>query len=161
MRQRHRAGEKFFVDYSGKKLSYIDPVSGEIIPVELFVGVMGASNYTYAEATRTQQGPDWIASHQRAFAFLRGVPEAVVCDCLKSGVVEPCRYEPGLQRTYEELIQHYGAVILPTRPHAPGTKRKSKREFWWPNAGSSPGCGMRPSFPSRPSTPASPSSSTS
>jgi len=124
MRQHHRAGEKFFVDYSGKKLSYIDPVNGEIIPVELFVGVMGASNYTYAEATRTQQGPDWIASHQRAFAFLEGVPEAVVCDCLKSGVVVPCRYEPGLQRTYEECIQHYGAVILPTRPHAPRDKAK-------------------------------------
>ena len=124
MRQHHRAGEKFFVDYSGKKLSYIDPGSGEVVPVELFVGVMGASNYTYAEATRTQQGPDWIASHQRAFAFLSGTPEAVVCDCLKSGVVVPCRYEPGLQRTYEELIQHYGAVILPTRPHAPRDKAK-------------------------------------
>ena len=124
MRQTHRAGEKFFVDYSGKRPSYIDPVSGEVVPVELFVGVLGASNYTYAEATRTQQGPDWIASHQRAFAFVGGVPEAVVCDCLKSGVVTPCRYEPGLQRTYEELIQHYGAVILPTRPHAPRDKAK-------------------------------------
>lgn len=124
MRQHHRAGEKFFVDYSGKKPSYIEPVSGAVVPVELFVGVLGASNYTYAEATRTQQGPDWIASHQRAFAFLGGVPEAVVCDCLKSGVVTPCRYEPGLQRTYEDLIRHYGAVILPTRPHAPRDKAK-------------------------------------
>jgi len=124
MRQTHRAGEKLFVDYSGKKPHYIDPASGEAVFVELFVGVMGASNYTYAEATRTQQGPDWIASHQRAFAFLGGVPEAVVCDCLKSGVVLPCRYEPGLQRTYEELIQHYGAVILPTRPHAARDKAK-------------------------------------
>jgi len=83
-----------------------------------------ASDYTYAEATRTQQGPDWIASHQRAFAFLGGVPEAVMCDCLKTGVVIPCRYEPGLQRTYEDLIRHYGAVILPTRPHAPRDKAK-------------------------------------
>jgi transposase len=124
MRQSHRAGEKFFVDYSGQKPHYIDPVTGEIVEVELFVGVMGASNYTYAEATRTQQGPDWIASHQRAFAFLGGVPEAVVCDCLKTGVVIPCRYEPGLQRTYEDLIRHYGAVILPTRPHAPRDKAK-------------------------------------
>jgi transposase len=124
MRQSHRAGEKFFVDYSGQKPHYIDPASGAIVEVELFVGVMGASNYTYAEATRTQQGPDWIASHQRAFAFLAGVPEAVVCDCLKTGVVIPCRYEPGLQRTYEDLIRHYGAVILPTRPHAPRDKAK-------------------------------------
>jgi transposase len=124
MRQHHRAGEKFFVDYSGKKPHYIDPGSGEVIEVELFVGVMGASNYTYAEATRTQQGPDWIASHLRAFAFLGGVPEAVVCDCLKSGVVVPCRYEPGLQRTYEDLIRHYGAVILPARPGASRDKAK-------------------------------------
>jgi transposase len=124
MRQSHRAGEKFFVDYSGRKPHYIDPVTGEVVEVELFVGVMGASNYTYAEATRTQQGPDWIASHQRTFAFLGGVPEAVVCDCLKTGVVVPCRYEPGLQRTYEDLIRHYGAVILPTRPYAPRDKAK-------------------------------------
>jgi len=74
MRQHHRAGEKCFVDYSGKRPSYIDPVSGEVIFVELFVGVMGASNYIYAEATRTQQGPDWIASHLRAFAFLAECP---------------------------------------------------------------------------------------
>ena len=92
--------------------------------VELFVAVWGASNYTYAEATRTQQGPDWIASHQRAFTFFGGVPEAVVCDCLKSGVVIPCRYEPGLQRTYEDLIHHYGAVILPARPGAATDKAK-------------------------------------
>ncbi len=124
MRQSHRAGEKLFVDYSGKRPCYIDPVSGEVIFAELFVGVLGASNYTYAEATRTQQGPDWIASHQRAFAFLGGVPEAVVCDQLKSGVITPCRYEPGLQRTYEDCIQHYGAVILPARPHAPRDKAK-------------------------------------
>jgi len=124
MRQHHRAGEKFFVDYSGKKPHYIDPVTGAVVEVELFVGVMGASNYTYAEATRTQQGPDWIASHQRAFAFLGGMPEAVVCDCLKSGVVVPCRYEPGLQRTYEDLIRHYGAVIVPARPGASRDKAK-------------------------------------
>ncbi len=116
MRQVHRAGEKLFVDYSGKKPSYIDPASGEVIPVELFTAVLGASNYTYVEATRTQQVPDWIASHRRAFEFFGGVPEAIVCDQLKSGVVHPCRYEPGLQRTYEEFVQHYGAVILPARP---------------------------------------------
>src|SRR2546422_70479 len=78
--------------------------------------VLGASNYTYAEATLTQQVPDWIASHQRAFAFLGGVTTALVCDQLKSGVVIPCRYEPGLQRTYDEFAQHYGTVILPARP---------------------------------------------
>jgi transposase len=116
MRQVHHAGEKLFVDYAGQKPAFIDPASGERIPVELFVAVLGASNYTYAEATRTQQVPDWIASHQRAFAFIGGVTAAVVCDQLKSGVVLPCRYEPGLQRTYEELAQHYGTVIVPARP---------------------------------------------
>jgi transposase len=124
MRQIHRAGEKVFVDYSGKKPFYIEPTTGERIEVELFVCAWGASNYTYADATRTQQGPDWVASHQRAFTFFGGGPEAVVCDCLRSGVVVPCRYEPGLQRTYEDLIHHYGAVILPARPGAATDKAK-------------------------------------
>jgi transposase len=105
MRQVHHGGEKLFVDYAGQKPAFIDPATGKRIFVELFVAVLGASNYTYAEATLTQQVPDWIASHQRAFAFVGGVTVAVVCDQLKSGVVIPCRYEPGLQRTYEELAQ--------------------------------------------------------
>jgi transposase len=124
MRQVHRAGEKCFVDYAGKKPTIIEPASGEVIAVELFVAVLGASNYTYAEATRTQQVPDWIASHARAFAFLGGVTAAIVCDQLKSGVVVPCRYEPGLQRTYEEFAQHYGTAILPARPAKPRDKAK-------------------------------------
>jgi len=124
MRQVHRAGEKCFVDYAGKKPRIIDPTHGEVIEVELFVAVLGASNYTYAEATRTQQVPDWIASHQRTFAFFGGVPAAVVPDQLKSGVARPCPYEPGLQRTYEELAQHYDTVILPARPAKPRDKAK-------------------------------------
>jgi transposase len=117
LRQIHRGGEKVFVDYSGKRPSIIDPHTGELRPVELFTAVLGASNYTYVEATLTQQVPDWIASHTRAFAFFSGVPGAVVCDQLKSGVALPCRYEPGLQRTYEEFLQHYGTVALPARPY--------------------------------------------
>jgi transposase len=78
MRQIHRAGEKCFVDYAGQKPRLIDPATGEVIEVELFVAVLGASNYTYAEATRTQQVPDWIAGHSRAFAFFGGVTSAVV-----------------------------------------------------------------------------------
>ncbi len=116
MRQIHRAGEKLFVDYSGKKPTLLDPATGELMPVELFTAVLGASNYTYLEATRTQQLPDWIGSHVRTFVFLGGVPDALVCDQLKSGVALACRYEPGLQRTYDELAQHYGTVILPARP---------------------------------------------
>jgi transposase len=124
MRQVHRAGEKLFVDYSGKKPHYVDPGTGEVIEVELFVAVLGASNFTYAEATRTQQGPDWIASHVRCFEYLQGVPGAVVPDQLKSGVTKSCRYEPGVQRTYEEMATHYGTVILPARPKSPRDKAK-------------------------------------
>jgi transposase len=122
MRQVHRAGEKCFVDYAGQKPRLIDPTTGEVVEVELFAAVLGASNYTYAEATRTQQVPDWIASHARAFAFFGGVTAAVVCDQLKSGVVVPCRYEPGLQRTYEDFAEHYGTAILPARPRKPRDK---------------------------------------
>jgi transposase len=124
MRHVHRAGEKMFVDYSGKKPTFIDPTTGEVIAVELFVAVLGASSYTYAEATRTQQVHDWIASHQRAFDFFGGVTEVIVCDQLKSGVTTPCRYEPGLQRTYEEFAQHHRTVIVPARPKSPRDKPK-------------------------------------
>ncbi len=124
MRQVHHAGDKCFADYAGKKPRLIEPTTGEVTEVELFVAVLGASNYTYAEATRTQQVPDWLASHQRAFQFFGGVTTAVVCDQLKSGVTLACRYEPGLQRTYEEFAQHYGTVILPARPAHPRDKPK-------------------------------------
>jgi transposase len=106
MRQVHRAGEKCFVDYAGQKPRLIDPATGTVVPVELFIAVLGASNYTFAEASRTQQVPDWIASHARALALFGGVPAAMVCDQLKSGVVVACRYEPGRQRTYAEFAQH-------------------------------------------------------
>jgi len=124
MRQVHRAGDKCFVDYAGQKPRLTDPATGEIRAVELFVAVLGASNYTYAEATRTQQLPDWLGSHQRALAFFGGVPGAIVPDQLKSGVTVPCRYEPGVQRTYAELARHYGTVILPARPAKPRDKAK-------------------------------------
>src|SRR5437667_7378849 len=124
MRQVHHAGEKLFVDYADKKPTIVDATTGEVIEVELFVAVLGASNYTYAEATRTQQVPDWVASHQRAFQFFGGVTAAIVPDQLKSGVVVPCRYEPGVQRTYDEFALHYGTVILPARPAKPRDKAK-------------------------------------
>jgi len=124
MRQEHIAGEKLYVDYAGKKPHLVDPKSGEVIEVELFVAVLGASNYTYAEATRTQRSPDFIASHVRAFRELGGVPRAVVPDQLKSGVTLACRYEPGIQRTYEDLARHYGTTILPARPLHPRDKAK-------------------------------------
>jgi transposase len=126
MRQTHRAGEKLFVDYAGKKPHIVDPRTGECVEVELFVGALGASNLTYAEATLSQRGPDWIASHVRTLAYIGGVPGAIVPDQLKSGVIAPCRYEPGIQRTYEEMAEHYGTVILPARPASPRDKAKAE-----------------------------------
>lgn len=124
MRQVHKAGEKCFVDYSGTKLTIVDRSTGERVEVELFVAVMGASNYTYAEATATQRSADWIASHVRLVEFLGGAPGAFVPDQLKSGVVVASRYEPGIQRTYEEWSQHYSTTILPARPLKPRDKAK-------------------------------------
>jgi transposase len=127
MRQVHRAGEKLFVDYSGKRPRIVDPKTGEVIEVELFVAVLGASNYTYAEATLTQQIADWIGAHVRCFDFLGGVPRDVVPDQLKSGVTGACRYEPKIQRTYEELALHYETTVLPARPAHPRDKAKAER----------------------------------
>lgn len=124
MRQVHVAGDAMFVDYSGKRPVIVDPHTGEITHVELFVAVLGASSYTYAEATRTQRGPDWIASHVRALAFFGGVPRAIVCDQLKSGITRSCRYEPEVQRTYEDLASHYGTTVLPARARKPRDKAK-------------------------------------
>ncbi|MCL2824574.1 MAG: IS21 family transposase [Polyangiaceae bacterium] len=126
MRQVHRAGEKLFVDYSGKKLTIMNPKTGEPTEVELFVAVLGASNYTYAEATYTQKVADWIGSHQRCFAFLGGVTRDIVPDQLKSGVNRACRYEPKIQRTYEEFATHYGTTVLPARPRRPKDKAKAE-----------------------------------
>ena len=124
MRQVHRAGEKLFVDYSGKRPHFVDASTGEMIPAELFVAVLGASNYTYAEASRTQRAPDWIASHMRALEYIGGVPAALVPDQLRSGVTYPSSYEPGIQRTYEEMAQHYGTAVVPARPRRPRDKAK-------------------------------------
>jgi transposase len=124
MRQMHAAGDKMFVDYSGKKARLVDASTGEVTEVELFVATLGASNFTYVEATYTQQSPDWIASHVRALEYFGGVPAALVPDQLKSGVTRACLYEPEVQRGYEELAQHYGTTVLPARPQHPRDKAK-------------------------------------
>ena len=123
MRQDHRGGEKLFVDY-GEGLTLIDPKGGEPIPTQLFVAVWGASNYTYAEATLTQQLPDWIGSHVRGFEYFGCLPKIVVPDCLKSAVNRACRYEPELNPTYAEMAEHYGICVLPARPAHPKDKAK-------------------------------------
>jgi transposase len=122
MRQEHRAGDKLFVDYSGKRPCLVDQATGELVPVELFVAAMGASCYTYAEVTATQTVPDFVASHVHAFEFFGGVTAAVVPDQLKSAVTVACRYEPGLQRTYEDMAEHYGVAVIPARPRKPRDK---------------------------------------
>ena len=106
MRQTHRAGEKLFVDFCGPTVPITDPRTGEIRPAQIFVAVLGASNYTYAEAVETQSLADWIGAHVRTFQFIGGCPQVLVPDNLKSGVTKPCRYEPDIQSTYAEMAAH-------------------------------------------------------
>lgn len=122
MRQVHRAGDKLFIDYSGTKAEVIDGTTGEIRSAEIFVAVLGASQYTFAEATWTQQLPDWIASHVRCFAYMGGVAALLVPDNLKSAIKHACRYEPEATSTYADLATHYGTAILPARPYRPKDK---------------------------------------
>ncbi len=122
LRQEHRAGEKMFVDYAGQTVPVTDPRTGEVRVAQVFVAVLGASNYTYAEATWTQNLWDWTHSHVRAFEFFAGTAKLIVPDNLKSGVKAPCYYEPELNRTYGDLAIHYGVGILPARPYHPRDK---------------------------------------
>ena len=124
MRQTHHAGDKVFIDYSGKKPSYWDRASGKRVEVELFVAVLGASNLTYAEATETQQLVDWVSSNVRALTYFGGVPRALVPDQLKSAVKQPDVFDPEVQKTYADLAQHYGTVVFPARPRKPRDKPK-------------------------------------
>ena len=122
MRQVHRVGEKPFIDFSGKRPTIVDRHTGEERPVDLFVAVLGASSYTYAEATATQQVPDWVGAHTRMVEYFGGATALWVPDQLKSAITRSCRYEPGINRTYEELAAHYGAVVVPARPRKPRDK---------------------------------------
>lgn len=124
MRQNHKAGEKLFVDYCGKTIDIINPDTGEIRTAQVFVAAMGASNYTYAEATWSQGLEDWIMSHARCLEFLGGVPELIVPDNLKSGVSKSCRYEPDLNPTYQQLAAYYQTTVIPARPYKPQDKSK-------------------------------------
>jgi transposase len=126
MRQVHRAGEKLFVDFSGTRPHLIDPTTGEEIAVELFVGVLGASALIYAEATWRQDLPSWITAHIRMLDYFHGSTAIWVPDNLKSGVTSAHRYEPEINRTYRDLAQHYGAVVIPTRVARPKDKPKAE-----------------------------------
>jgi transposase len=124
MRQTHKAGEKMYVDYAGMTIPIINSRTGEIHQAEIFVAALGASNYTFAEATLTQSLPDWIGSHVRAFAFFNGVPEIVVPDNLKSGVTHAHRYEPDINLTYLDMSGHYNVAVIPARARMPKDKAK-------------------------------------
>ena len=126
MRHTHRAGEKLFVDYAGQTVPITDPGTGEIHEAQIFVAVMGASNYTYAEATWSQNLWDWINSHVRAFRFLQGVPLITVPDNLKSGVRKPHLYDPDLNPTYQDMAMHYNTAVIPARKKKPKDKAKAE-----------------------------------
>jgi transposase len=124
MRQVHPAGERLFVDYAGQTVELIDGTTGEVHRAQVFVAVLGASSYTYAEATLTQTLPDWIGAHGRALAFFGGVPRQIVPDNPKVGVLRANWYEPGLNPTYQDFATHYGTAILPARARRPRDKAK-------------------------------------
>jgi len=124
MRIEHRAGQNTFVDYAGMTMEVFDPDTDSTREAQIFVAALGASSYSYAEATWTQSLPDWIGSHVRCFEFFGGVTEAVVPDNLKTGVTKANYYEPDINPTYLDFARHYGTVILPTRIHAPRDKAK-------------------------------------
>jgi len=126
LRQGHKAGEKAFVDYAGQRVPYVDRETGEVLEAEIFVGVLGASNHTFVEATASQSLPDWIGSHVRMYAWFGGVAEVTVPDNLKSGVRQACFYEPDVNRTYLELARHYGTTVIPTRVAKPRDKAKAE-----------------------------------
>lgn len=126
MRQIHKAGEKCFIDYCGQTVPVICHSTGEIRHVQVFVAVLGASNYTYAEATESQSLPDWLQSHVRTFEFFGGTPTMLVPDNLKSGVNKACRYDPELNPSYHQLAEHYGVAVMPARPYKPKDKAKAE-----------------------------------
>lgn len=124
MRQRHPAGERLFVDYAGPTIDVVCPKTGEVRTAQIFVATLGASSYTYVEASWTQKLPDWISSHVRAFAFFSGVPGQLVPDNLKAGVTKACFYDPAINRTYVDMAAHYDTAIVPARPRKPKDKAK-------------------------------------
>ena len=122
MHMEHKAGDKMFVDFTGKKLSVTNPETGGMTEQEVFVSVLGSSQLSYIEATPSQTKADWISVNQNALRFYGGVPAAIVPDCLKSAVIRADRYEPEINRTYNDFADHYNTVILPARALHPQDK---------------------------------------
>jgi transposase len=124
LRQIHVAGERMFVDFAGHIMEVFDGATGEARRVEIFVAVLGASSYTYAEATWSQALPDWIGAHVNALAFFGGAPRQIVCDNLRSGITRACFYEPMINRTYADMAAHYRTAVIPARPYKARDKAK-------------------------------------
>ena len=124
LRQRHIAGEKTFLDWAGATMRWIDAATGEECPAYLFIAVLGASNYTFAKAFADQQLPAWLDAHIAAAEFYGGVTRLWVPDNPRTAVHKPCYYEPEINDSYQELADHYGTAILPTRTYAPRDKAK-------------------------------------
>ena len=125
MRQEHKAGEKLFVDFPGQRIPIYDDATGAVVlEAELFVAVLGASSYLYAEALASQELMHWVSGHVHAFEALGACPAIVVCDNLRSGVTRPHRYEPDVNATYSEMAAHYGVAIVPARSYRPRDKAK-------------------------------------
>ena len=123
MRQEHKAGEKLFVDFPGQRIPIYDEATGEVaLQAELFVAVLGASSYLFAEALASQELMHWVTAHVHAFEALGACPAVVVCDNLRSGVTRPHRYEPDVNATYSEMATHYGVAIVPARSYRPRDK---------------------------------------
>jgi len=123
MRQSNKAGEKLFAGFPGDTVPVWDRRTGEVaLRAELFVAVMGASNYLYAEAFPSQELLYWVTAHVHCFEALAGCPAIVVCDNLRSGVTQPHRYEPDVNATFAEMAAHYGVAVIPARAYKPGIR---------------------------------------
>lgn len=122
MHMNHKAGDKMYVDYAGKTLSIIDQDTGEIKEVQFFVAILGASQYTYAEASMSQQKEDFVTSVENAIQFFGGTPAAIVPDNLKSAVIKSSRFEPTINETLADFADHYQTTILPARAYKPRDK---------------------------------------
>lgn len=126
MRFTHQAGEKVFIDYCGPTLAIVNPDTGEVRQAQVFVAILGASNYTYAIATENQRLESWLNAHVGMFEFFGGVPRLLVPDNLKAGVTKACRYEPRINSSYQALANHYGCAVMPARPLKPKDKAKAE-----------------------------------
>jgi len=122
MKLHHPAGQKVFVDYTGKKLSYVDRETGEVVEAEVFVGILPCSQYTFVEASKSQKREDFIGSMRRCLEYFEGTPQAIVSDNLKAAVTKAHKYEPVVNKTFKDFALHYGCVIDPARPHSPKDK---------------------------------------